>query len=472
MTRTFGTANLVKPHTKSGRCLKQTVCCLLVFNPLGLKNTVQVHHYRAGVLFCLIALLNLCPRTSLADGITLDGVSAVTIGRGGTNQGFADNGSMIHDNPGAMGQMEADGMFQLGINTMLSQFDYGDADNVQQRSQNQVYPLPEIAWITRLNSQWTVGFGLYTPTGFGSVYNLNGPAPVATGPQRYESFGSLSKVLFGASYTPVNHEYISFGGTIGPGISFLNLEGPYTLQGPTATGLPGILDMGLEGAGLTWSAGVSCQLTSDTSIGLSYLADVKVQADGHVALTTPLGNNRYETETEIKWPRTIGGGVRHQLDCRTVVAVDLMWTNWSDAFDHLDLYLSDPSNVGYPPNAVERFPLNWRDTFSTRIGIERIVAPGHTARAGYVHHKNAIPSGTINPWIPAALEHAFSLGYGVEAHSWDVNFAYMYSFGPTVNVGTSDFVGGDFDNSVHRNRTHCVAFSLTRKFGSGCEPCR
>ncbi len=440
----------------------------------GSKTTVHRLLHPARVLLCLAMLPNLCGRAVLADGVTLDGVSAVSIGRGGTNLGFADNGSMIHDNPGAMGQMDSDVILQLGVTTMFSQFDYGDADNVQQRSQNQMYPLPEVALIKRLDSQWSVGFGLYTPTGFGSVYNLEGNAPFFTGPQRYESFGSLSKVLFGASYTPVGHEYISFGGTIGPGISFVNLEGPYTLQGPTAAGVPGMLDLGVDGAGFTWSAGVSCQLTPDTSVGFSYLADVKVQANGTVGLNSPvLGDTLYEVDTEVKWPRTIGGGLRHQVNCRTVVAVDLIWTNWSDAFDHLDLYLSDPSNTAtYPPNALERFPLNWRDTFSTRIGIERIVAPGHTARAGYVHHKSPIPNGTITPWIPAALEHAFSLGYGVEWRGWDVNAAYMYSFGPTVNVTTSDFIGGDFDNSVHRNRSHCMAFSLTRKFGSGCKSCR
>lgn len=419
---------------------------------------------------CLVAAL-VAASSSLGDGITLDGVSATSIGRGGTNLGFADNGSMIHDNPGAMSQMDGDVMLQLGVNTLFTQFDYGDADNVQQRSQNQMYALPEVAFIRRMNQEWTAGFGIYTPTGFGSIYNLDGPAPF-TGPQRYESFGSLSKVLFGASYTPVGHEYFSVGGTIGPGISFVNLEGPYTLQGPTAPGLPGLLDMGVEGAGLTWSAGAYLQVTESTSVGVSYLADVKVQADGQVGLNTPLGNTLYEAETEVKWPRTIGAGVRQQVSDRTVLAVDLVWTNWSDAFDHLDIYLSEPSNGVFPANAVERFPLNWRDTLSTRIGLEHNWRPGHTVRTGYVHHKSPIPTGTITPWIPGALEHAFSLGYGVEWRCWDINLAYMYSFGPTVNVDNSDFIGGDFDDSVQRNRSHCVALGFTRTFGAGLKPYR
>src|SRR5690606_19971728 len=172
----------------------------------------------------------------------------------------------------------------------------------------------------------------------------------------------------------------------------------------------------------------------------------------------------------IKWPASLGGGFRTQLTDRVVVATDLVWYNWSDSFDHFTLELTGPGGGGYPPVAIERFPLGWRDTLSTRLGFEYLLDNGHTARAGYVHHKSPIPASTITPWIPGALEHAFSLGYGFDWRHWDVSLAYMYSFGPTVTVTDSDFLGGDFDDSVHRNRSHAVSFSLTRTFGCGPVP--
>ena len=414
----------------------------------------------------MCVLLTLVNNPCLGDGITLDGVSAVSIGRGGTNLGFADNGSMLHDNPGAMGQMEADGMLQLGGTLLFTQFDYGDADNGQQRSQNQMYALPEVSAIRRLNDQWTAGFGIYTPTGFGSVYNLEGPAPFS-GSRRYESFGSLTKILFGASYTPVEYEFMSFGATIGPAVSFVNVEGPYTLQGPTATGLPSMLDLGVDGAGLTWSLGAQCQLTESTTLGLSYLAQVKVNADGDVGLNSPLGNTVYDADVEVKWPASLGIGVKHVVTPRTTVGVDVSWTNWSKSFDQLVLHLSNPSNNAYPATAIETYPLNWGDTISTRLGVEHRLCNGHIVRAGYVHHRSPVPPETITVWMPGALENAFSLGYGYRVCDWDVNLSYMFSFGPTVEVGTSDFVGGDFDNSVHRNKSHAVSFSFTKTFGPG-----
>ncbi|MEM9353560.1 MAG: outer membrane protein transport protein [Planctomycetota bacterium] len=415
--------------------------------------------------FCLAAGPFCSEKLLHADGITLDGVSAVSIGRGGTNLGFADNTSILHDNAAAMGQIEGDAMLQLGGTFLFTHFDYGDADNTQQRSQNQMYPIPEIGYVERLSDQWALGVGVYTPNGFGSIYNLEGPVPFG-GPQVYESFGSLTKVLIGASYTPEDYDFLSIGGTLGPGLSFVNLEGPYTLQSAPATGLPSLLDLGVDGVGITWSAGLSCRLTDRTTVGFSYLSQVEVDADGEVGLVSPLGQTYYNAETKVTWPRSFGGGFRHQLTRNTVIATDVIWYNWSDAFDTLEINLSSPTNAGYPPNVVERFPLNWVDTVSTRVGVEHRLGCGHIVRAGYVHHKSPIPYDTITPWIPGALEHAFSLGYGFDWRGWQVSTAYMYSFGPTVEVGTSAFVGGDFDQSIHRNRTHALAFGFTRTFGA------
>ena len=48
------------------------------------------------------AALLVSAASAFADGLFLNGVSPRSIGRGGTNQGFADNGAVIFDNPAAM----------------------------------------------------------------------------------------------------------------------------------------------------------------------------------------------------------------------------------------------------------------------------------------------------------------------------------------------------------------------------------
>jgi len=48
--------------------------------------------------------------------------------------------------------------------------------------------------------------------------------------------------------------------------------------------------------------------------------------------------------------------------------------------------------------------------------------------------------------------------------SWNVDFAYMFAFGPDETVGTNDLVGDEFDNSVHQSEMHAICFSFMRQW--------
>jgi len=47
-----------------------------------------------------------------------------------------------------------------------------------------------------------------------------------------------------------------------------------------------------------------------------------------------------------------------------------------------------------------------------RLGYEFFATESCVARAGYVYNVNQIPDGTLTPYLPATLEHAFSTGLG------------------------------------------------------------
>ena len=124
----------------------------------------------------IAAWLLLC-RTALADGVILNGVSARTIGRGGTNIAHFDNGSVLHDNPAAMARMDCGTTFQIGSTMLLTDFRYADTQN-DTRAQHTLYGLPELSLVrTSADSRWSFGLGGFVPAGFGAIYNLEAPAP-------------------------------------------------------------------------------------------------------------------------------------------------------------------------------------------------------------------------------------------------------------------------------------------------------
>ncbi len=411
----------------------------------------------AGVGLCLL----MC-RAALADGVFLDGLSARSIGRGGANIAHSDNGSILHDNPAGMMNIDGDVMFEVGGTMLFTDFNYSDPQN-SRASISQLYAMPEFSFIKKSSDgNWAYGVGVFAPAGFGSRFEMDGPPGPLAGDQLYKSFGTLGRVLPALSYQATDR--LAVGATLGVAVMVADLEGPHVIQNGPLTGTPTLIDLDAGGAALSWSVGLSYQLCDDTTLGMGYQSENRFKAHGTTHVEVPgLGESDYDTRMHITWPRSLGAGIRHELCPHRILSLDLIWYDWSSAFDEIGLRLSGSSSPFFPA-INEQFPLNWRDSLSTRVGYEILMDHGRTLRLGYVHHRVAIPAGTMTPYIPAALEHAFSTGYGWRMCGWNVDLAYMFSFGPTVDENNSDFVGGDFDNSEHWDRTHALALTLNRSW--------
>ncbi len=412
-------------------------------------------------LVACIVLLGLAG-TALGDGVMLNGVSPRSIGRGGTNIAHADNGAALLDNPAAAVNIQGKGLVDIGFDLMLSDFHFAN-DRNNSASVDSFYPLPQISFIRKsADCRWAYGLGVFVPAGFGESFTLEGPPPL-TGQRRYQSFGSLGKILPGLAYQATDR--LSLGATLGVAITHDEFKGPYFLQGPNAfRGWPTALDLRATGAALCWSVGLQYDLTCATTIGLTYQSESRFRADGVTNVTIPgLGSSAFDSTLDITWPASLGIGVKHQIGSNRTLSTDIIWFDWSSAFDDFGIHLSNPTNPGFP-SIYEQFPLHWRDTVSARIGYEQVLGCDRVFRCGYVYHRNPIPEGTLTPLIQATLQHAFSVGYGWKWRCWNIDMAYMFAFGPDQTVGTSDLVGGDFDRSFHRAQTHAICFSFLRRF--------
>jgi long-subunit fatty acid transport protein len=152
-------------------------------------------------------------------------------------------------------------------------------------------------------------------------------------------------------------------------------------------------------------------------------------------------------------------------DCRRF-GVDVYWYDWSDAFQSLDMRLTNPSDPTVAalagPVINDAFPMHWRDTYSVRLGYEWEPVQSRIWRTGYVYHRSPVPDGTLTPYLDGVLEHAVSVGHSrLTKYGW-VNLAYQYTWGPTRSVDTSSIVGGDFSNSRLEAGAHWLCISLRR----------
>jgi len=401
-----------------------------------------------------------------ANGLMRDSIGARASGRGGTNLGFADNGEMLLDNPGAMVNMSCCELLECGTDFLFTDMQYGDADNAVTDASDNPFPMGQLSWIRKSqDGVLAYGLGVFSQGGFSAEYLLQGPAPF-TGLRNYKSMGVLGKVLPGvaARLTP----RWSVGGNLGVGISHIELEAPYTLQSGAVAGTPTMLDLQQTGAGLSWSVGTQYQLTSATMLGLTYQEETRMRLGGNSRVEIPgLGQSYFDSELDWVWPRSLGLGLQHQAcPCRRY-GFDVVWYDWSGAFQQLDLKLSEPTNPLFAavagPRIEEAFPLRWRDSVSIRLGVEQALNQSEVVRLGYVYNRNPIPDSTLTNYIPAVLEHTFATGYGWKLAGYEFDFAYQFSYGPTHHVGDSDILGGDFDNSRIRSHAHWLALSVMRR---------
>src|SRR5215471_18420809 len=198
------------------------------------------------IAFCICLAAS---RYAFSDGVMVDEVSPRALSRGGTNLGFSDNGGMLLDNPAAMVNVDGSKMVDIGVDTLLVSGWYSDPQT-RIDTGSTFTPLPQIALI-RNNGDFAYGFGIFTPAGFAERFHLIDPA---NQPSVYESFGALVKFLPGVAYRVTDR--LSIGGTVGVGVSYAELEGPYFLQGPSLPGTPTVFHTHGLGADFIWSAGM------------------------------------------------------------------------------------------------------------------------------------------------------------------------------------------------------------------------
>lgn len=425
---------------------------------------------RRGVIALAAIAFSCWTGVAAADGLIRDGVGARAVGRGGANLGFADNGQMLLDNPAAMANVQGDGLAEVGFDLLFTDLQYGDAANNGRYvpSDDNPFPMGQVSYIRRLDDVWSFGLGAFSVAGFATAYDLPGPFPLL-GQQHYKSLGAFGKILPGISARLTDN--LSAGATFGVGVSHAELEGPYFLQaaGPFQ-GTPMYLDLQATGAAPCWSFGVQYQLSEQTTIGASYQSQTSFNMDGNTLVNVPgLGLNRFDTALHMSWPQSVGLGVKHSICPHHTLACDVLWLDWSRAFDQFDVLFTNPDNPVFQAvvgnSLPEIFPLQWRDTVSVRTGYEFRPNDDHVWRLGYTYHRNPIPTGTLTPWIQGILEHAFSIGHGwnfSEFTSFDL--AYQYSFGPQQFVGSSDWIGGDFSNSRQYAQYHFLLLSLQQRF--------
>jgi len=428
-----------------------------------------IEHLLASTIVPAILMITWASATdAVAQGVVRDSIGATSSGRGGTNIAHADNLTVILDNPAALVNIPEDDRFDFSLDILATDLDYTDPEN-NANGEVKPFPLPTFARSKKSDSgRFAYAIGVFAPAGFGAQYKLRHPL---YGKQRYASLGALVKIL--PAFALKVDEHLSVGATFGLAISHVQLREPFNLQTGVFAGLPTLINLKSTGVAPTWSLGMQYKISPATTFGLRFISETRFRLKGDAKVDIsgfglPLLKSRYDAQVDIVWPRSVGAGITHRFNARHSASADVVWYDWSHAFDKIDLKLTNGANPLFNlllgSKVRDRLPLDWEDSIAYRFGYEYSPTADDVIRLGYIYHDNPIPNNTLFPLLAGTLEHAATIGYGHQWKKWRFDVAYQYSWGSTNKVGRSRIVGGDFDHSSVKAQAHWLFLGISYRF--------
>jgi len=343
-----------------------------------------------------------------AGGFGLDEQGAAAMGRANAFAAQADDPTALFYNPAGIGQLHGT-QLSLGVTLISPSTTLESASSNISTDTTAALFFPPTLYLSReLSPEIHLGLGVFTPFGLSTEWP-------GTWEGRYlTTFSEINTYYINPNiaWSPNPRLHVAAGMSYVP--SSVTLRNKLELT-PTPDG-----DAEIEANGDGWgyNAAVLALLPGRSSMGISFRSAVSVDYNGD-AQFTPIGLSDQVRSSLTLPPMLTLAFANHPSEHFTVEA-DLQWVGWSSV-DKITIDFVDPA---FPLSDVET-PKNWRNTYSLRLGAER-VGNLFTVRAGYAYDMTPIPDETLDPSLPDSDKHTFSAGLGSHVGNTTIDLAYMF----------------------------------------------
>jgi long-chain fatty acid transport protein len=418
-------------------------------------------------LFCLIALGLAAEHAALSQGFYNSGAGARSAALGGAYTASGDSAlEAMAINPAGLTTLTARTL-DLSFEGLFARGQFVNSANQNGRMENTAGLVPFGAFGTPLGkSRFSIGFAetpdlmtaakwryLDTPGGVGGVsYGLLN--------QQSAILAMRSSAGLGIYLGPK----VSIGVTFGAVYNSNTLQTAYVFQNqPALAGLKTLLDLHTNGVGYNGSVGILTHPTKKLRIGVAYKTQTTIasrgDASGNIGIQLAklgLGAARpdfqYNAEVDNVLPQSVIVNLIWSPTRRTKVVAQEDWIDWKRAFVDLPVKLTQGTNADINgvlgTNSIsDSIPLQWRDQYVSRIGVERMVAENAVVRAGYVHANSPVPSSTLSPLTAVIMGNTLSTGFGYRHGRARFDAAYSLDLTAHRNVGQSVLKSGEYSNS-------------------------
>lgn len=451
-------------------------------NPRALLRTLPSET----TLLLLVLLSALGPfQARAASAIYRSGVGARARGLAGADVALADQPlSVVAANPAGAGTFTALTL-DLGFTGALPEGRFSNVANNDSPLDSGFEVLPEGAFVLPLGqSSVALALGVFPKAALSADWryvDAPGGADGRTsyGLQTYKSELVAARAALGAGWALTTN--LSVGASLGLIYDHNTFQGTYVFQTqPLLKGAKTLLDLDTAGFGVDGQVGLLFQPVASLQLGLAYKSPSWVNGHGdasgnagvqlaNLGLSSARPDFHYDAEVEMHFPQQLSFGLAWQFRPRWRLLAQVDWINWSDAFDALPVTLTGGNNADLnrllgSSSLEDRTPLDWKDQWVYRAGLEYTLSEHFSLRAGYSFGNNPVPASTLTPLSAVISEHLVAAGLGYALGRFRVDLAYQYDFPNTVRVGTSALRSGEYSNSSIEIWRHSVALTVSTRF--------
>lgn len=332
------------------------------------------------------------------------------------------------------------------------------------------------------HSRFSIGLGVVPE--LISVSNWNyvdapGVAGASYGLQKQKSAILAARAVAGVGFALSRK--VSVGVSAGAVYNSNTLETPYVFQSnPALAGLKTLLDLHTTGVGWNTSVGLIASPTDRLQFNVAWKSRTTINstgdANGNIGVQLAalgLGAARpdfhYSALVQNVLPQSVLAGMNWGVDGHWIFAVQADWVNWKDSFASLPVSLSNGNNADINgllgSDAIfDRVPLDWKDQYSFRGGVERLLTESISLRAGYAHSSNPVPASTLSPLTAAIMTNQLSTGIEYRHNRWRVDLAYGIDPTTREDVGKTALLSGEYANSTVRIGTQSLGLNTSLQF--------
>jgi len=371
----------------------------------------------------------------------------------------ADDPSAIFYNPAGLTQLKRPEIYFNKVFSMTNRT-YTSPQGSYTTAEHKIFVIPAFYAVLPVHERVVLGLGTFMPFGLGTTWPPSWDGRFLTTRSKLETINVnpvvAVKVLDNLSFAA----------------GFNVLWSKVQIQRRGLRVLPPLIetknDFKGDGFGYGYNLGLLYEPLAGIKFGVSYRSEIKVthKGDLRVSLVDPVGS-----KASVVFPPSVTWGVAYSRLNPFVFEVDVTWTGWS-TYKDLNLNLSRPIPGMLPGTTISGISQekNWQDAWAFRFGGNYQIKPGMKARAGYIYDMTPVPGSTLDPTIPDANRHIFTLGGDTEISRFTLGFAYNYIKSENRTKNNMLAISGvplppAFQaNGRYKSDNHSLGLSLSCKF--------